>query len=200
MAALDCPLTDYKKKNICLHGFTLIKEIPHFFFCPLEPKHSTFDVMNKMIRYYSLKKIDQARKCVSFKLKSNIYVIGLFGIPQVDHIMERCGDVYDPFWRCDRFDIEKEKYHKQCHLIPSYIKEVFSAATDFSESYALILTDVGLLTFTEDNGFKYEGCFKTSSTDFRDSESDLSDPVSWDSYLNQRPCFALSKSSLFRIS
>ena len=167
--------------------------MPHFFFCQLEPKHCTFDVMNTMVRYHSLEKQDQARKCVSFKLKSNIYVIGLFGIPQDDHIIH-------PFWRCDRFDIEKEKYHKCCHLIPSYIKEVYSlysAATDSSESYALILTDVGLLTFTEDNGFKYEGCFKTSSTDFRDSESD---PVSWDSYLNLRPCYALSKSSLFRIS
>ena len=84
-------------------------------------------------------------------------------------------------------------------MFSSYIKEVFSAATDSSESYALILTDSGLLRFTEDNGFWYEGVFKTNSTDFRDSESVLSDTLSWNSSLNLHRCFALSKSSLIRI-
>ena len=90
-------------------------------------------------------------------------------------------------------------FENSCHLISTYVKDVFGTATDSTESYALILTDYGLLTFTEDNGFKYEGFFWTNSTDLRDLDSVPSDSFSFDSNLSLRPYFTLSKSSLFRI-
>ena len=133
---------------------------------------------------------DRAKKCVSFKLKNNIYVIGLFEDLNFDYYGH-------PYWRCDRFDIEKNEYEKSRRLIPFYVKQIFSATTDSSESYALILTDYGLLTFTEDNGFKYEGFFRTNFTDSRESESVVSD--SGDLIVNLLRCFILPKSSLFRI-
>ena len=135
---------------------------------------------------------------LAFKLKSNIFVIGLFEDLNFDYYGH-------PYWRCDRFDIEKDEYQKSCHLISSNVKQIFSATTDSSESYALILTDSGLLTFTEDHGFKYEGFFRINRDSFRDSirfidsESDLSDFVSWESSAILRPCFASCNSSLFPI-
>ena len=192
LTASDWPITDYTKKKIFLHGFTLITGISHFFYWHLDPKYWT------QVGYHSLSQRDPVKKCVSFKLKSNIFVIGLFEDLNFDYYGH-------PYWRCDRFDIEKDEYQKSCHLISSYVKQIFSATTDSSESYALILTDSGLLTFTEDHGFKYEGFFRINRDSFRDSirfidsESDLSDFVSWESSAILRPCFASSKSSLFPI-
>lgn len=186
LTALDCSINNDRKENMCLHGFTLITGIPNFFFCQLDPKRCT------KVRYHPLSQRDPAMKCVSFKLKSNIYIIGLFGNYNFDDLIHRP-------WRCDRYNIEKDEYQKSCHLISSCVKDIFSAAADFSESYALILTDYGLLTFTEDNGFKYEGFFWTNSTDLRDLDSVPSDSFSFDSSLSLRPYFTLSKSSLFRI-
>ena len=94
---LDHTMTDYGKENMCLHGFTLFWGIPHFFCCQLEPKRCT------KVRYHSLSQRDTAMKCVSFKLRSNIYVIGLFGNHNED-------DYIHPYWRCDRYNIERDEY------------------------------------------------------------------------------------------
>ena len=160
LTALDSPMTEYGKKNVWLNGFTLINEITNFFFCQLGLEDCT------KVRYHSLSQRDPAYKCVSFKLKSKIYVIGMFFSFDFDTYLR-------PYWRCDCFDIEKDEYQKSCHLICSDVSmmsgvRIFSVATDPSESYALILTNYGLLTFTEENGFKYKSLFRTSPTDLKD--------------------------------
>ena len=63
------------------------------------------------------------------------------------------------YWRCDRYNIEEDVYFRSAYEIPSCIHDIYSIGTDMNESYALILTDAGLMTFTGENGFKDDqGC------------------------------------------
>ena len=72
LTAFDRPMTDNREEKICLHGFTMIARIPNFFFCQLKPKKCS------KVYYHSLWQSDSTKKCISFKLKSNIYVIAMF--------------------------------------------------------------------------------------------------------------------------
>ena len=82
------------------------------------------------------------------KLKGNLYTI----------VTEHNQTVYtEKSLRCDRYNIGEDKYYREDRVIPSFIKVVYNVEASSNESYALLLTNVGLIHFTEENGFETDG-------------------------------------------
>ena len=100
-----------------------------------------------------------------FKLRNNIYIIGLYEnrarllvsrIHQGEDSFREFLNNYVSTWHCDRYDIVKDEFCASEHEIPSFISDVYDAETALNESYAFILTNVGLIPFSSENGFEYD--------------------------------------------
>ena len=101
-------------------------------------------------------------------------------LPRILHLSAEF--LVNDLWKCDRYDIDRDEYFPSDIDIPRVINDIYSAETDSSESYALILTDVGLIKFTTKNGFEYDGYLK--NLELRLSE--CIDHI-WNAYNLQRP-------------
>ena len=127
------------------------------------------NALNDEVRYHKLPLREGGKyyfcstlkKSITFKLKSNIYTIGLFEdirrkiLPIRLQTSSKLSVDYFKTLECDRYDIERDEYFASENEIPSFINDVYSVETDSNESYALILTNVGLIPFTTKNGFEY---------------------------------------------
>ena len=155
-------IPDLENENIYLHGFNIINREHNFFICRLQSRLFKLNVLNDEVRYHKLPPREGRKKKVSFKLKSFIYTIGLFenkfnlhdSFPESERYIGRRRIL--PKWKCDRYDIDRDQYFPSENDIPCFVNDIYSAETDSIESYALILTNVGLIKFTTKNGFEYD--------------------------------------------
>ena len=155
--------------NIYLHGFNIINGDHNFFICQLQSRLFKLNALNDEVRYHKLPLREGGKyyfcstlkKSITFKLKSNIYTIGLFEdirrkiLPIRLQTSSKLSVDYFKTLECDRYDIERDEYFASENEIPSFINDVYSVETDSNESYALILTNIGLIPFTTKNGFEY---------------------------------------------
>ena len=153
---------------IYLYGFNIINGCNNFFICQLQSKLFKLNALDDGVRYHKLPIREGRKKCVSFKLRNNIYTIGLYENsvklpPRREHQRE---EFFREFlytcvstWYCDRYDIDKDEFYASENEIPSFISDVYGAETALNESYAFILTNVGLIPFSNENGFEYDGRF-----------------------------------------
>ena len=64
---------------------------------------------------------------------------------------------YVSTWHCYRYDIIKDEFYASENEIPSFINDVYGTETAWNESYAFIMTNLGLIPFSNENGFEYDG-------------------------------------------
>ena len=154
--------------NIYLHGFNIINGSHNFFICQLQSKLFKLNALSEEVRYHKLPTREGRKKSVSFKLRNNIYTIGLYEnrvrlppsrIHQREESFREFLNTYVSTWHCDRYDIVKDEFYASENEIPSFISDVYDAETALNESYAFILTNVGLIPFSSENGFEYDGRF-----------------------------------------
>ena len=158
--------------NMYFHGFNQSNGDHNFFICPLQSRLFRLNALNEEIRFHKLPVREGRKKSVSFKLKSNIYTITLFEnkfnwhnfnpelkerpiLPRILQPRLKFTTKTVSAFECDRYDIDRDEYFTSEFEIPNRINDIYSAETDVNESYALILTNIGLIPFTTKNGFEY---------------------------------------------
>ena len=154
---------DSYNNNIYLHGFNIINGHHNFFICKLQSRMFKLNVLNDEVRYHKLPRREYRKKNISFNLKGNIFIIGLCEnkvmLPPRRNPTTELWYSYRT-WKCDSYDIDQDEYYASVHEIPNYVNDIHYAETVSNESYALILTNVGLIKFSIENGFEYNGRFR----------------------------------------
>ena len=152
-----------KSEKAYLHGYTIINGVSHFFYSKFHSRPCKLVKSHEKIRYHSLSQRDHQKKTISFKLKGNIYIIGLFETfhypGTYDEFNFKSGNWRTPsknYWRCDMYKIDEDTYYESAHSMPPLIHFIYSVMIDLNELYAMIRTDRGIIWFTEDNGFKHD--------------------------------------------
>ena len=138
----------------------------YFFFCQVEKqavaleadqksssgmeKPSRLDIFNNEVFNHLLFGGHYLDNSVSFKLKNSLYIAS----SRQQYVIE---DGFRIKWnlRFDRYIIKEDRYHENISVsIPSEIDWISGAVADLNQNYAFLVTNVGLIVFTEENGFE----------------------------------------------